>query len=207
MTGMTARTEKRALCGLKLRSPDCCQKIKYCLGCIRAASAKRRNEHARQRRTGAPRHVKNDRVETNSVSQVTGGYDIGDHRCACRLLKSLDHCHSEGGRVHMPRLDLPGDDKQSQPDQHQAVNNLGNQYLCLARIAIGCASCQWGQQERRNGLYAAHQAELERRIRQLVNQPTASDLIHPERHGCERMPQPEQTKLAMAERSDGVKLN
>src|SRR5262245_66585532 len=125
MTEMTARTEKSALCGLKLRRPDCCQKIKRCLGCIRAGSAKRRNEHTCQRRAGASRHVKNDRVEANSVSQVTGGHDIGDHRRACRLLKSLDHCRSEGSHVYMPRLDLHGDDKQSKRATTTTVKSLG----------------------------------------------------------------------------------
>ena len=136
MTGVTP-TGRRALCGLKLRGPDCRQKIKYGLGRIRAGGTERRDEHSRQRWAGAPRHVKNNRVEANGVGQVAGGHEIGDHRRTGRLLKSLDHCHAEGGRVHMPGLDLAGDDKQSQRGQHQAVNNLGDQYLRLARIAIG----------------------------------------------------------------------
>jgi hypothetical protein len=73
-------------------------------------------------------------------------------------------------------------------------------------MAIGHAPGHWGQQESGNGLNAAHQTELERRIRQLVNEPTAGDLIHPERHGCERMAQPEQTELTVAKHFDGAKL-
>ena len=49
-----------------------------------------------------------------------------------------------------------------------------------------------------------HETELDRRIGQLVHEPSASDLIHPRRHGRGELSGPEQTELAVPERSKGL---
>jgi hypothetical protein len=99
------------------------------------------------------------------------------------LLKCLHDGHAEGGHVHMPWFYPSGENKQGKRRQHQAVDDLGNENLHFARVAVGSASRDRRQKESRYCLNSAHQSQLERGIRQLVNQPTARHLIHPERHG------------------------
>jgi len=47
------------------------------------------------------------------------------------------------------------------------------------------------------------QTELDRRISQLVQEPSASYLIHPPRHGRGDLSSPEQTELALLQGCEG----
>lgn len=82
----------------------------------------------------------------------------------------------------MPGLDPAGKNQHGKRAEHQAVNYLRNQYLYLAGVAIGGAPRHWREEESRYRLNSSHQAELKRRIRQLIDEPSAGNLIHPERH-------------------------
>ena len=190
----------------QLHGPDNRHEIERRLDSIAAGRAERGDEEACQSRAGAAGDVKHDGIETDGVGQVAGWYRIGDHGRPGRLMKRLDDSHPEGCRVQVPGLDVAGQDEQGEHGVHHPGQHLGDHYLLLAGVAVGDAARDRGQHEHRDGLDALHQAELDRRVGQLVHEPTAGHLIHPHRHGRGRLPGPEQKELAVAQCRKGPQL-
>ena len=69
---------------------------------------------------------------------------------------------------------------------------------CLPGVAVGDAAGDWGQHQNRDGLDAVHQAELNRRVGQLVHEPPTDHLIHPSPWPWPPAG-PEQTELTVAQ--------
>ena len=163
----------------------------------------RGDEEAGQRGTGAAGHVKHDGGKADRVGQVAGRHRIGDHGRPGWLMKRLDDGHPEGRRIHVPGPDAAGHDEQGEHGVHQPGQHLGDHHLLLAGVAVGDTARDRGQHENRDGLDAVHQAELDGGVGQLVHEPPTDHLIHPHRHGRSRLPGPEQTELAVAQRRKG----
>ena len=106
--------------------------------------ADRNDQHAGERRPRAPGHVENDRVETDGVGEAFPRHHVADDRGPRRLLKGLDTSHGESGDVDMPGLDLAGKDQHRERSEHGAIDDLGDQDLRLARIAVGGAAGDGG---------------------------------------------------------------
>ena len=62
----------------------------------------------------------------------------------------------------MPRPNLARENEHSRHNIDQPIQELGQYYLHLARIAIGGAARDGGQQEKRYRLNATHEAKLKR---------------------------------------------
>jgi len=107
----------------------------------------------------------------------------------------------------MPRLNKPAKDQCGGYRVQEAIGELRADDLKFTRITIRSAAGDGRQQQKRNGLNAAHQSELQRRIGQLVDQPTAGHLIHPCAHGREDLAVPEQAILAVAQRFEGTQAD
>ena len=114
-------------------------------------------------------------------------------------MKRLDKGHPESCCVQVPGLDVAGQDEQGEHGVHHPGQHLGDHHLLLAGVAVGDAAGDRGQHQNRDGLDAVHQAELNRRVGQLVHEPPTDHLIHPHRHGRGRLPGPEQTELTVAQ--------
>ena len=102
--------------------------------------------------------------------------------------------------INMPGFDAPGKDQYGDDDVEQAVDDLRDENLILARVAIGGAAGDGREQKYRNRLNTAHQTQLQRRVGQLVEQPAARHLIHPGGERREDLAEPDQTVFAIMQR-------
>ena len=114
----------------------------------------------------------------------------------------LDHLHYAGhhrGYVDMPRCDGPRIDQHCKHGEHQASQALRNPQESLARIAVDGAARERREQQQRDELDAARQAELHHRIGELINEPAAGQLVHPRAEIAEQLAAGNQPEIAVSE--------
>ena len=99
----------------------------------------------------------------------------------------------------MPRCDGPRIDQHCKHGEHQASQALRNPQESLARIAVDGAARERREQQQRDELDAARQAELHHRIGELINEPAAGQLVHPRAEIAEQLAAGNQPEIAVLE--------
>ncbi len=137
------------------------------------------DQQAGDGRTDDPRHVDVDGVQRHSVVQVLAADHLHDERLAGRVVERSDAPERKGAQVHHPELDGVGRGEDAERERDEAEGDLGNQKHPPLREAIGHQPAERGEQEHGKELQRDDETERRAAARQLEDQPSLGDGLHP----------------------------
>ena len=105
----------------------------------------------------------------------------------------------------MPRLYQLRKDQGRQDKGQQHGPGLGGNQHVAARKAIDQDAGAEREKQHRNGRGKADQSKIERRARQLIGQPTLSDVLHPGADERDELPAEVKAVVAMTQRGEGAR--
>jgi hypothetical protein len=95
-------------------------------------------------------------------------------------------------------------DQQRQHREDQRAHALREQQQRAARIAVGEGAGERREQQQRHELDAAREAQLHHRIGDLINQPAAAQLVHPEAEVAEDLAHRHRAEVAVVQGFEGA---
>ena len=152
------------------------------------------------------RPIEHERVEGDGIGEVGLADEIGDigltRGDVDRAAQPVDQ--REDGHVPVP--DLPGPDEQGQRERLHHHRRLGQQDDPPLREAVAHGAADGRQDEDGGELQRGHQPELDRRSRQLEDEPRLAHALHPGPDQRDELSAPEEPEVSVSEGGQARRL-
>ena len=159
------------------------------------------DQDARDGRTHDPRRVEGGGVQRDGVHEIVAPDQAHHEGLSYRRVERGGEPGDEPEERDLPVLGAPGQDEERQRPRLAREDRLGGDQQPPRRPAIGDHPREGREQEDRPELERSKEPQLERRVRQLEDQPGLRDGLHPGAHGRDELREEEDAEPPVVERA------
>ena len=150
--------------------------------------------------------IEHRRVERDRVVEVLAAHHLDDERLASGHVERLDAAQQEREHEDLPDLDQSGRDERRERECQDHQDGLGGHERPALRQMIGDEPAEQAEDQHRRELRRGDEAEVERIVRQLEDEPVLGDGLHPRPDQRDQLPEPEEPVVAMVQRVPDAQL-
>ena len=167
--------------------------------CAADADARDRHEHARQRRSRDPAEVLARVVERRGIGELGARHQFGDIRLPRGHIEGERGALHEAARNHVPDLQIASyAERRERRGRKTKCRLTGNQHEPPRQAVRGHAADQ-RQQQHRQALGQADDAQNRRRVGERERRVRAGDLVHHHGQRGRHHPEPQQPEIRAAQ--------